>query len=239
MMRRGFSGPHAGGRTRAASAARRHATTWLVLLLLGAGGLHAQGPLVRGRVLGPDGTPLPDTRVVLHRVVGMGGATIAEAQSDAAGRFTIAADSAPDPAAVYFLAARYEGELYIGEAFQAPFADVEHILSVGVPGTSASALIGEGDAAALPQSAPATRMPGSAPATRTRWLLFAIPAIMLLGVVAYFLLRSRASVPARRRLLADIAALDLAHADATDPEQLRAYHEQRAALITQVHAAGD
>jgi hypothetical protein len=46
-------------------------------------------------------------------------------------------------------------------------------------------------------------------------------------------------VPARRRLLADIAALDLAHADATDPAQLRAYHEQRAALITQVHAAGD
>jgi hypothetical protein len=208
-------------------------------LLLAVGTLHAQGPQVQGRVIGPDGEPLADTRVVLHRVVGMGGANIAEAVSDSAGRFTISADSAPSPEAVYFLAARYQGELYIGEAFRAPFATTEYVLSVGVPGTSASALIGEGQGTALPQGAPATsatRLPGSAPATSTRWLLFAIPAIMLLGVVAYFVLRRRTSIPPRRRILADLAALDLEHAGSTDPDALRAYHERRAALITQVHA---
>jgi hypothetical protein len=211
------------------------------VLLLAAGALPAQGPQVRGRVIGPDGKGLADTRVVLHRVVGAGGANIAEVQSDAEGRFTIAADSAPSPEAIYFLATRYEGELYIGEAFRAPFDQGEYLLPVGVPGTSASALIGEGDvgpATGTAQGMPTT-MPGSAPATSTRWLLFAIPGIMLLGVLAYFLLRARSRVPERRRLLAEIAELDLSQAGSTDPDALRTYHERRAALITQVHAADE
>lgn len=216
----------------------RRALLWSVLLLLAAGTLAAQAPLVRGRVLGPEGEPLRDTRVVLHRVVGVGGATIAEAQSDAAGRFTIEADSAPSAEAVYFLAARYDGELYIGDAFRAPFTAPEYLLRVGIPGTSASALIGEGEGAMPPPGTP-VRMPGSAPATNTRWLLFAIPAIALLGVLAYFLLRRRSHVPERRRLLAEIAELDLEHADSNDAAALRAYHERRAVLIMQVRAADE
>lgn len=208
----------------------------LAVLLLGANAsvLAAQvTDTVRGRLIDQDGNALADQRVVLHRVVGSAGANIAETRSDSDGGFTIPVDSADNTEAVYFLAARWEGELYIGEAFRAPVGGAPHVLQVGVPGTSASALIEGTTTGQMPPAAAPGAMPqaaGGRPATRTSWLLFAVPAIALLGVIVYFLLRGRAQVSERRRLLREIAELDLQH-EGAPPE---AYRGRREALLAEL-----
>src|SRR5690606_19302509 len=60
------------------------------------------------------------------------------------GRFLLVSqDTADVPGATYFVASRYRGELYIGAPFQPPLPDgVDYTVQVGVPGTSASALLG-------------------------------------------------------------------------------------------------
>ena len=84
----------------------------LLTVLVGTATAHAQvTDSVRGRLIDQDGAPLAEQRVLLHRVVGNAGANIAEARTDADGRFTVAVDSADNAEAVYFLAARWEGEL--------------------------------------------------------------------------------------------------------------------------------
>lgn len=212
----------------------RYIQLFLLLVLGSAAPAAAQvTDSVRGQLIDRDGAPLADQRVLLHRVVGNAGANIAEARTAADGRFAVAVDSADNAEAVYFLAARWEGELYIGEAFRAPVGATEHVLQVGVPGTSASALI-DGTApgppmGGLPQGGPPVGA-GGRPATGTSWLLFAIPAISLLGVVAYFVLRGRVAVPERRRLLAEVAELDLHHADSPTAD----YRARRAALLEQL-----
>lgn len=205
---------------------------FLTALLLFAGASSVlsaqQTDTVRGRLVDADGQAIRDERVVLHRVAGATGANIAETRSDGEGRFVIPVDSANQPDAVYFLAARWDGELYIGEAFRAPFADTEHVLQVGVPGTSASALIeGTGAATQMPTSPAAG---GGSPATRTSWLLFAVPVIALLGVALYFLLRTRTAVSPRRALLREVAELDLQHAGSATDE----YRAARAELIARL-----
>lgn len=212
----------------------RHLLGVLLLLLFGVSAAGAQvTDSVRGRLIDQDGAPLPDQGVLLHRVVGNAGANIAEGRTDADGRFTVTVDSADNADAVYFLAARWEGELYIGEAFRAPVGATEHVLQVGVPGTSASALI-DGTEPGPPMGMPQGGAPagaGGRPATGASWLLFAVPAIALLGVVAYFLLRGRTAVPERRRLLVELAELDLEHAAAPTAD----YRARRARLLEQLH----
>lgn len=211
----------------------RAALVLVLALLLPLDLLHAQ--TLTGRVIGADGKPVKDQAVLLHRVQGNSGATIAQATTEADGRFTIKSDSVSTPDAVFFLATRWEGELYIGEAFRAPFATAEQVLQVGVPGTSASALLGDGTQGG-PRAPAATMPPGStggAPATGSKWLLFAVPAIALLGVAAYFALRSRVAISPRRRLLRQIAELDLEQGSAPDA----AYHVRRAELLEELRDA--
>jgi hypothetical protein len=171
----------------------------------------AQTQEVRGRIIDGAGQPVADQAVLLHRVIGSSGANIAQARSDSAGHFLIAADTTGGTQATYFLAARWNDELYISEAFQAPFGAAERVLQVGVPGTSASALL-EGNATTTPRQLPAAAPPGGAPASAARWLLFAVPALSLLGLGAYLVLRNRGALPERRRMLARIARLDLEQA---------------------------
>jgi hypothetical protein len=193
---------------------------------LWSGGLSAQAPEVRGRVIDASAQPIADQTVLLHRVLGSSGASIGQARSDTAGRFVITADTVGGREATYFLAARWQGELYISEAFQAPLGDAERILQVGVPGTSATALL-EGTATSTQPQPPAPAAAGGTPATATRWLRFAVPAISLLGVALYLVLRNRTGVSERRRLLARVARLDLEHAGAAG----ESYRSERAELM--------
>jgi 5-hydroxyisourate hydrolase-like protein (transthyretin family) len=193
-----------------------------------AGSAQAPGT-VRGVLVNAAGQPVAGERVVLHRVVGSTGANIAETRSGADGRFVVPVDSADDAEAVYFLAARWEGELYISEAFRAPLDTAEHRLQVGVPGTSASALIDGSATGAMPAGPPPQAAPGS-PATPTNWMLLLIPSIALVGVALYFVLRGRTQTSPRRRLLAEVAALDLAQAGDVSEE----YRAERTRLLEQL-----
>jgi hypothetical protein len=201
-------------------------------LLLAAGPVAAQAGSVRGRVVDRDGGPVVDQAVLLHRVVGMSGANIAQARSDSAGRFVIPVDSLGGSEATYFLAARWQDELYIGEAFKEPLTDADHVLQVGVPGTSATALL-EGTTprtggAAMPAALPAAAT--GSPATGSRWLLFLVPGVALAGVLVYVLLRQRPGISPRRQLLVRVAELDLANAAGGDTSA----QDRRAELIAQL-----
>lgn len=157
---------------------------------------------VGGRVIGPDATPLPGQEVVLHRVDLTGGATIAETVSADDGSFSMTAGSSSDTSAVYFVAARHDGELYIGAPFKpgSP-GTLEQEIQVGVPGMSASAMLGQAPEGGV--AMPAT----GRPATSRNWLLLVVP---LLGVaaVALFMMIPRSSIPEQRALLIRIAELD-------------------------------
>jgi hypothetical protein len=189
--------------------------------------------IVRGHVIGPDGKPLSKQAVVLHRVAGASGLTVATGTSEKDGSFRLtvadAASAADD--AVYFLAARYKEELYLGDAFKAPFdTTMDHTVQVGVAATSARALLGAttgGDAqGALPQA--------TAPADPTRWLIFIMPALAIIALVV-MLFGPRGRIPPRRRVLLEIAKLDEAEGGSGNA----AYRDRRAALIAQLNTPAE
>jgi hypothetical protein len=195
----------------------------LFVAILLSGAAHAQQDLVvRGRILGPDNAPLGEQRVVLHRVDAAGGATIAETMSGADGSYVLRAASAVDDAtALLFVAARYDGELYIGPPFRAadPLA-AEQDIRVGVPELSASALM-EQDGG-LP-------MPSRGTEKGRTWLLILIPLVGAAGVLVYAL-RPKARIPADRALFIRIAELDERMDDAPDAQRASMQQERRRLL---------
>lgn len=202
-----------------------------VALLLGALVMPApaeaqQDMVIRGRVIAADGAPLPGQSVVLHRVQGGSGATIAEAAADSAGAFLLSVAEQTDTSAIYFVATRHAGELYIGRAFRAgdPSSE-EQVIQVGVAGTSASALLSGGTAAPQPM--------GRAVTTRN-WMLLIIPLLGVTAVAVYTLL-ARGRMPKDRALLIRVAELDerMASAPAAQREALLT---ERDRLMTQLRA---
>lgn len=160
-----------------------------------------------GRVIGPQGEAMAGLVVVLHRIAGGSGATAAIDTSEADGSFTLTAEGLPpDPAATYFVAVRYEGELYIGSPFRGALPPgVAYTVQVGVPGTSASAMM----SGAQPQ-APAGQMPAAEPFPYRAWLFLIIP-LLVMALAGGYLLTRRQGPQRRRRTLLEIAALDEAH----------------------------
>ena len=97
-----------------------------VATLAAAGTAAAQS--VSGVALGPDGQPLADHTVILHRVGGGGGAMAGTDTTDASGAFRFDLDG--DEQAVYFAALRYDGELYIGPAIEGAASRDDYVLEV-------------------------------------------------------------------------------------------------------------
>lgn len=221
----------------------RFVVALLPVLLLGAvdGAFAQETVTLPGRVIGPSGETMPGHVVVLHRVANMAGATVATDTTDADGRFVLVSeDSAatPGPAPTYFVAARYQGELYIGAPFQPPLPDgIEYTVQVGVPGTSASALMGSNT------GGPATSMPpsgSSEPFPYARWLFLVIP-LLIVALVGGYMLTRRRTPETRRRLLAQIAELDETHDSelaAGHIEDSTLYWAERRALLEQLTRAG-
>lgn len=196
----------------------------VLALLAGAEAVQAQDITVRGRVLGPDNAGLAGQRVVLHRVDQAGGATIAEATSGENGTFELRAQATTDTSGVYFVAARYDEELYIGPPFR-PTEEpgAEQIIQVGIPSMSATAMMGEGGGMGM----------GMPPQQQSRnWLLILVPLIGVAGVIVYALL-SRNRIPEERRLLIRVAELDerLETAPAGQRESLLAEREELMAQL--------
>lgn len=186
-----------------------------------------------GRVIGPAGESLAGQVVVLHRVTDVSGATVATDTTGADGRFLLEADDTADASVgTYFVASRYQGELYIGAPFQFPVPEgIDYTVQVGVPGTSASVLMGEGGGSAAPPV-----MPRNEPFPYARWLFLVIP-LLVVALVAGYMLTRRQQPQTRRRLLAQVAELDEIHdtelaAGRIDDSTL--YWAERRALLEQL-----
>lgn len=180
---------------------------WILALAAAATGTQptlaqAVPGMLDGQVIGPDGGPVAGQIVVLHRVAGGSGATVAEDTSDAEGRFTLRFEPAPDEAAAtYFVASRWEGELYIGPPFRTPIDTAgDYTMQVGVPGTSASTLLGT-----APQRPPSVTV--AEPFPYRTWLFLIIPLVVMALAAGYLLTRGRGRLR-RRQLLLEIARLD-------------------------------
>ena len=182
---------------------------------------------VVGAILGPDNVPLAEQTVVLHRVQASAGETVAETTTAADGRFELAFPQVTDTLAIYFVATRYEGELYIGAPFRAgEQTPGGQVIQVGLPGTSATALL-DGAPSAIPR-------PMGRPLTNRNWLLFAIPLVGVAAVGVYALV-PRHRIPADRALLIRIAEID--ERMSTLPEvQRTSLLEERARLTAQWRA---
>jgi hypothetical protein len=204
------------------------ATLALYLLLLTAllpASLAAQQVTVRGQVLGPGAQPMPDLRVVLHRVDATGGATVAETTSAADGGYELGAPASDDSEAVYFVAARYGEELYIGDPFRAEEAGRPMLLQVGDPANSASALLAEAEGAPVQRGRPATP---------TSWLLLIVPLLGIAGVAVWYLVPHQKVSP-ERALFIRVAEIDERMDTAPQGQRESLLHE-RAQLIEQLRA---
>jgi hypothetical protein len=200
----------------------------LALFLPAHGSVRAQSAdvTVRGRIVGPDNAALAGQHVVLHRVKNAEGATIAETTTARDGSFALSAPADTDTSAIFFVAARFEGELYIGPPFR-PSADVgDQIIQVGVPGTSASALLG-GPSSAAPSTV-------GRPLTSRNWLLLLIPLLGAAAVAIYALV-PRGRMPEDRALLIRVAELDERLLNAPGPQRETLLGE-RTRLITRLRA---
>jgi hypothetical protein len=164
------------------------------LLVLGVAPATAQDLSIAGRVLGPDGAPVAGQRLLFHRVTNAGGELLAEGTSDGEGRFTLTAE-AQAAGGVYFVATRYEGQLYIGPLLRPPFpAGSEYVVQVGVPGV--------GDVSSLTAAAPpaATGPVAAAPAGAPRSPGAVFAAVLLtLAIATGAHLAVRGAGPSRRR----------------------------------------
>lgn len=185
------------------------------------------GMNIQGRILGPDNAALPGQPVVLHRVQAAAGATVAETLTAADGGFVLRAPAETDTTAIYFVAARYEGELYIGAPFRVGEAAADsQVIQVGVPGTSANEMLGDGSVA-MPQ-------PLGRAVTNRNWLLLVIPLIGVAAVAVYALI-PHGRVPHNRAILIRIAEID-ERMDSAQPGQRESLIEERTHLASQLRA---
>ena len=181
---------------------------------------------VPGRIIGPDDAPLAEQSVVLHRVQGARGETVATAVTGADGGFVLEFPLDADGEALYFVATRYAGELYIGAPFRAGEQNPPaQVIQVGIPGTSATAMLEEGTAMPRPIGRPAT--------SRT-WLLLVIPLLGVAAVAVYALI-PRSRVPPERQLLIRIAELDERISSAPNGQRA-SLHQERSRLADQLRA---
>lgn len=208
----------------------RHAVipTAVALLMLATGAAaQVSDGRVPGRVLGPDNAPVAGQAVVLHRVQAAAGGTVTETVTADDGSFTLDVPADSDGEALYFVATRYAGELYIGAPFRAGEQDpAGQTIVVGVPGTSATAML-EGGASSTVQ-------PMGRPVTNRNWLLLVIPLVGVAAVAIYALV-PRNRVPADRALLVRIAELDERMSAAPDTSRVTML-EERSRLTQQLRA---
>ncbi|HSK19107.1 MAG TPA: carboxypeptidase-like regulatory domain-containing protein [Longimicrobiales bacterium] len=208
---------------------RRHSILFAAALACIASGAAGQEPAttVDGRIIGPDNAPLADQNVVLHRVQRQTGETVAEAVTGEDGRFSLQLPAGSDTSAVYFVATRYAGELYIGAPFRTGIQEPgDQTIQVGVPGTSATALL-DGEGGASPMVQPVGR-----PLTNRNWLLLIIPLVGVAAVAVYALI-PRSRIPADRAALIRIAELDERMSRAPDAQR-ESLLEERSRLTAQL-----
>ena len=142
---------------------------------------------IQGRVVDLQGQPVPDLPVILHGVTPDGGAPMAEAVSDDSGYFAIPALDTPGEVRLLFVAARWNGKVYLGPPLQPGTAVSDYVLEVG--GTSADDMLAQAPA---PAAGGIDDGPGYA----------AVLVFLPLGVAVVLLARALRSDPGRSRRIA-------------------------------------
>jgi hypothetical protein len=170
----------------------------LFTVLLAATATEAQNATtvtITGIVTDPQGAPVPDLHVLLHRVAGAGGASLGSALTDSTGAFSISAEAVSDTSAIYFAAARLDGELYIGPFVSEPDGSTPYVLVVG------------GDAVPIGPAMNPPLPPVSPGGGPRRQLLVILPLLALLGVATWAIMRG-VRPPPERRALVRLAMID-------------------------------
>jgi hypothetical protein len=167
---------------------------WALIPLL-TGGLAAQQPVLRGRVLDPEGRAISGATVSLHHVAERGGAEVGQAVSDREGRFAIAVEPREGEGGVYFAATRFDGTLYMGAPFRTlAEVDGEYGIVVGAGGVDGLGGVAE------PPSAPASGLRG--------WGLGLVLAAIAAAAILRPLRRARREPYRSRSLLLELAELE-------------------------------
>ena len=162
---------------------------------------------IEGVALGPEGEPLSDLPVALHRLGGGMGASVGTATTDPAGRFSFTIEAADS--AMYFAIIRHEGSMYIGPPIRGGVEGVIDYEVRAVPEAEAGAVAGAlsastppGSMAGAPAAGPAGGLGGGA--SDTGALLLA--GMLALAAAAAFL----ATAPGYRRRRTRTALVELA-----------------------------
>lgn len=202
-----------------------------------------QGPeVLRGHVMDGNGKPVAGLEVALHRVTEQGGAMITRDTSDAEGAFALRVPGESDPQAVFFVATRYQDELYIGQPFRAIPPGAEYVVTVGAGGVTANALAGAAAQGAAGSASAAAPAASGGIDTAVRWLLAGILGLVGVGVLVFAAMRWWADHRrrGRRELLIRVARLDESYADrvaSLPAAEADSYRSERAALAGRIGAA--
>lgn len=184
----------------------RFLLAWAFLPLI-AGTLAAQEPVLRGRVLDPEGRAVAGATVSLHHVAEGGGAEVGQGVSDREGRFTIVVEPSEGEGGVYFAATRLDGTLYMGAPFRTlSEVEGEYGIVVGTGGVD-----GIGGVAEAP-SDPAAGLRG--------WGLALILAALAATAILRPLRRARREPYRSRTLLLELAEFE-ERGDVGDEERAR------------------
>lgn len=206
-----------------------------IALCLGADVGTAAAQEILGVAIGPDGEPLAEVPVVLHRV-GMGGGALAGTDTtgaDGAFQFPLEAGDS----ALYFAAVRYEGNLYIGPVTGAGGAAVsEYVLQVSPSSEVGAVGAALGDPGPPPPAAarPGRSTPASGSDAGALWLM-GLLALTAAGVFVYTAPRYR-----RRRTrdaVLEVAGIENRLADPSEtlsPDEREELRERRDRLKEQL-----
>lgn len=178
-----------------------------------------------GVALGPEGEPLTDVPVVLHRVGGGGGAFVATDTTTPEGRFRFALDQGD--VAIYFVALRYDNRMYIGPAVEGGGDPVtDYVLRVepgSEAGAVASALSGQG------ATRPSTPPPGrTGPKSSDTGAFILVGLLALAAVAAFIIAAPRYRQRRMRQSVIELATVENALADPSveDRERLLATRDR-------------
>lgn len=182
-------------------------------------GASAQTKLT-GKVIDPQGKPVPNLEVSLHGVDNENGTEFDHDTTDANGQFTMNAKE--DPKLVYFVAVVWEKQLYVGEMLKTPFPpNQDYVVQVGVDPVNLG-----------PQAETPTVTPEAKMQERSAGLAVILASLALIALVAYVVITRRP--PARRRMLLELARLEDEMANSGDDERLQ---KRRSELRSRLRAS--
>ncbi len=175
---------------------------------------RAQETTFRGHVVDAQGQPVPSLTVSLHRVTKAGGAVTTQALSGRKGEFAFQiAKQNPADDAVFFVATRYLGQLYLGQPFRAPVPTSGDYTILAGPGGVTAAGVLQGTVTPKVEKPPATL------STRSVVLLLGITFGTLAMLAAAFAGKAPERARKQRRgVLLQLARLDAENASTPSPE---------------------